>query len=172
MRGVERLEDDIGIGHRRLVIAAGIANRPGIGASTARTDLEESAGIDVSDGSAAGADRVNIQHRRLDRIAMHDRFAREPRHAAFQQCDIGAGAAHVEGDEVFEGRHGSHRLGPDHAGAGPGEHGAHRQAGGRVEADHPAIRLRELRRGGDAELGKAPGEPGRARCSCSGRTNP
>ena len=77
MRRVERLQHDIGVGDGGLVVAAAVADRARIGAGAARPDLEQPAGIDIGDRAAAGADGVDVEHRRLDRIAVHDRLAGE-----------------------------------------------------------------------------------------------
>ena len=55
-----------------------VADRAGIGAGAARPDLQQPAAVDIGDRAAARADGVDVEHRRLDRIAVHDGFAGEP----------------------------------------------------------------------------------------------
>ena len=100
VRRVQGLQDDVGVGDCRVVITAIVASRPRIGASTARPDLEQTATVDERDRAAAGADRVDVEHRSFDRIPVDDRFPGEPRLAALQQRDIGRCAAHIESDDV------------------------------------------------------------------------
>ena len=78
MRRVQRLQHDVGVGHGRLVVAAVVADRAGIGAGAARPDLQQPAAIDIGDRAAAGADGVDVEHRRLDRIAVHHGLAGQP----------------------------------------------------------------------------------------------
>ena len=152
---VERLQHDIGVGDGRLGIAFAVADRTGIGAGAARTHLQEPATVDIGNRAAAGTDGMNVEHRRLDRVAVHDRFGGEPRLAGLQQRDVGRGAAHVEGDEVGQTGRAADGLRADHAGGRAGQHGAHRHVGGRLEADDAAVRLSEMRRDRHAERGQA-----------------
>ena len=49
--GVEVAEQQVGIGHRRPGAAAAVADRPGVGAGTLRSDLDESHGVDAGDAA-------------------------------------------------------------------------------------------------------------------------
>ena len=74
------------------VVAAVVADRARIGAGAARPDLQQAAAVDMGDRAAAGADGVDVEHRRLDRIAVHDRLAGEPAlrrsAAARRRCEV------------------------------------------------------------------------------------
>ena len=98
--GIEKAEDDVGVGHRRAVAAFAIAGRAGIGAGALGPDVQDSARIDRRDRAAAGAQRVDVEARQRDLGHAHRLFAGERGLAALEQRDVGAGAAHVEGDEV------------------------------------------------------------------------
>ena len=50
-------------------------------------------------------------------------------------------------------------LRADHAGGWSGQHGAHRQPRGLSEADHAAVRLRQMRRRAHPEIGEPFAEP-------------
>ena len=82
---------------------------------------------------------------------MHRGLVGQAALAAGEQRDIGAGAAHVEGDQIAEPGEFSHSLRGHHAGGWPGQHGAHRQAGGLLEADDAAVGLRQVRGGAYAQ---------------------
>ena len=68
---VQGPQDDVGVGDCWLVISAIVASRPRIGAGTARPDHEQNAAVDKRDRAAAGADRVDVEHRSFDRIPVH-----------------------------------------------------------------------------------------------------
>ena len=144
MRRVQGLQDHIGIGDRRLVVAAVVAGWPGIGTGAARPDFEQSARVDKRDRAATGADGMNIEHRRLDRIAVDDRLPSEPCLAALQQGDIGGGASHVERDDVVRTGKARRHLGTDHSGARARQDRPHRQLRRDVEPDHTTVGLRQI----------------------------
>jgi hypothetical protein len=98
---------------------------------------------------------VDVQHRGLDRVTVHHRLAGHAADPALQQRDVGAGAAHVEGDQVGIPGQPPHRLRADHAGGGAGQHGAHRQPRRLLETDHPTVGLRQMWRCGHAKLREA-----------------
>src|SRR2546430_9203895 len=61
--GVEVAEDEIGVGHGRLVAAPAVARRTGIGAGRIGADLEQPEGIDPGDRAAARPDFDHLDHR-------------------------------------------------------------------------------------------------------------
>ena len=65
--GGEVAEQQVGVGHRRLGAAAAVTGGPGLGAGRARADPQRAAGVAPADRAAAGADRVDVDHRQLDR---------------------------------------------------------------------------------------------------------
>ena len=84
--------------------ALAVARRPGHGAGALRADLEAAAGVDAGDAAAAGADGLDVDHRRAQRVALDFLEVRAPRLPAIDRGDVAAGAAHVEGDEVAVAR--------------------------------------------------------------------
>ena len=104
--GVEPAEHQIGVGHRRLGAAAAVADRARRRAGAARADVQAALRVEPGDRAAAGADLDDVDHRRLDRKALHvaadvvDRLDREA--AVLDQRALRGGAAHVEGDDVLE----------------------------------------------------------------------
>ena len=130
-----------------------------MGAGAARTDFEQAA-IDISDRSAARAHGVNVQHGRLDRIAMNDGLAGQAAFAAAQQRDIGGGSAHVESDEIRITGEPADLSRADDTGRGAGQNGANRQPFRLLETDHAAIRLGQMRPGANAQAREAARQAG------------
>ena len=144
-------EHQIGVGHGRLLAAQAVAGRARQGAGALRADLEEPVPVEPGDRAAAGADGVDVDHRQADREVGDLAVEADRRAAAPDQGDVGAGPAHVEGDDVRPagGRRDLDRA--DDARRGTGERGADRQIAGAGERHQPAARLV------DADLGL--GEP-------------
>src|SRR5579871_491475 len=97
-------EHQIAVGDRRLAAATAITGGPRYGARTLRAHFELTEAIHTRERAAAGADRVDVDHRKrniapLDLAAILDR-----RLAVFDQRDIAGRAAHVEGDEITQAR--------------------------------------------------------------------
>ena len=134
---VEIAADEVGVGDGRARAAAAVAGRAGIGAGALRADIEEAAAVDPGDRAAARRDRGHVERRHVDLAARDHAFGRFQRHAAFDEGDVGAGAAHVERDEAA-------------ARVILGEIGARLRAGGRVRktACAPCARRRSRRENG------------------------
>ncbi len=97
--GVEAAEHDVGVGERGLLGAAAVTGGARIGTRALRPDLQEPAGIDPADRSAAGADRLRAHGRDGDGQAELDLvLRREERGAVDEQADVAARPAHVEHD--------------------------------------------------------------------------
>ncbi len=157
---VEKAAHEVGIGDGRQRAAAAVAGRSGIGARALRSDIEEAAAVEPGDRAAAGRDRGHVERRHVDLAARDGAFGGFERHAAFDEGDVGGGAAHVEGDEAAPcvlAREIGARL---RAGGRTGEQRVHRApAGDRGrERHHAAVRLHQ-----EALLG-AHALPGRALC--------
>src|SRR5260370_11468038 len=101
MAGVEGWQHNIGVGYGRLDIALAVTDRTGIRACAAWPHLQKPTIVDIGDRAATGADGMDIKHRRLDRIAVHDRLRGQPRLAALEQRNVGRGTAHVGRNEVW-----------------------------------------------------------------------
>ena len=125
--------------------AAAVAGRAGIGARALRADIEEAAAVDPGDRAAAGRDRGHVERRHVDLAARDHALGRFQRHAALDEGDVGAGAAHVERDEAgacVSAREIGARL---RAGGGSGEQRVHGAAAGDGggERHHAAVRLHQ-----------------------------
>ncbi len=79
---------------------APVARGPGHRARALRPHVEDAARVHPRDRAAARAERVDVDARQRDLARAHRLVAGEVRLAALEQRDVGAGAAHVEGDEV------------------------------------------------------------------------
>ena len=100
----EAAEHEIGVGDGRLRAAAAVAGGTRHRLGAARADPQRAALVDPRDRAAAGADRVDVDDRDADRDAVERRLARHLRAAVEHQADVGAGAAHVDRDDVGETR--------------------------------------------------------------------
>ena len=97
----EPAEQQVGVGVRRLLAAAAVAGRPGLGARGLRAVAQRAGLVDPGQRAAAGADREHLDAREADRIAVLDRpLLGHLRLALVDERDVGAGAAHVEPDRV------------------------------------------------------------------------
>ena len=76
--GVQVAEKQVGVGHRRLVIATPVTGRAGHRAGALRPDFERSGLVQPSDAAAAGADLRDINDRQIEGItaAANQRAAR------------------------------------------------------------------------------------------------
>ena len=97
---VEVAAHEVSVGDRRPQAAASIAGRAGIGARALRADIEEAAAVDPGDRTAAGGYRGHIERGHVNLPARDHALSDFERGAAFDEGDVGAGAAHVERDEA------------------------------------------------------------------------
>jgi hypothetical protein len=67
--GIEIAEDEVGIGHGRFGTALPVARRPRIGPGDLRADLQQAHLVDPADRAAAGAQRLDLDHRHADAVA-------------------------------------------------------------------------------------------------------
>ncbi len=100
MRRIEIAEHQVGVGHGGLATAAAVTGGARHGAGALRADMQDAAGVDPGDRAAAGAEAGDVeavQRKAMaaDAAATHQRWL-----AVDDQADIGAGAAHVERDQV------------------------------------------------------------------------
>ena len=110
-RGGNAAEHQIGVGDGRLVAAVRVAHRSGLGAGAARSDLEMALAGDPGDRAAAGADGLDVDHRNAHREGADRAAVGDVRLAAFDQAEIGRGAAGVERHDVGKaGDLGDHRA--------------------------------------------------------------
>ena len=110
---IDEAQHDVGVRHRRPLVAEAVAGRPRHGAGRLRPDLEQAALVDARERAAAGPDLGDVDGRHLQHVAAGlDEAARRGdavaelvfrRHAGPAVLDdhgLGRGAAHVEHDEV------------------------------------------------------------------------
>ena len=90
--------ESVGDGGQRA--AAAVAGRARRGAGALWPDLEHAEAIDPGDRSAAVADRGDGHARDVERQVADLLAQAELRLAVDDQCDVGAGAADIEGDDV------------------------------------------------------------------------
>ena len=100
--GIQPAEHEVGVGDGGRIAAPAVAGGAGLGARALRPHLEGAAGIGARDAAAAGADGGDVDHRHQHRIAADPGVARGGLVVAAvdHDADVGAGAAHVEGDEA------------------------------------------------------------------------
>ena len=97
---IEIAEHQIGVGDGRFGAALAIAGRPRRRAGALRPDMQDAAGIDPRDRAAAGADRGDIEAVERDAVAGDAAVHDQRRLAVDDEADVGAGAAHIERDQV------------------------------------------------------------------------
>ena len=93
-------EQQVGVGHRRVLAAAPVARRPGVGARRVRAHPQRAARVAPRDRAAAGAHGVDVEHRQRQRPARHDALGGLRHAAACDQAHVAGGAAHVEAHHV------------------------------------------------------------------------
>ena len=99
-RRVEVAQDDMGVGDRRVDAAASVARRSGHGSGGHRPDAQRAARVAPRDRTAAGADRVDVDHRQRQRPAADLAPGDVPHRAAGHDRHVARRAAHVEAQEV------------------------------------------------------------------------
>src|SRR5207244_7430929 len=97
-----------------VIAAAAVARGAGLGPGAARSDAQPTAGVDPRDAPAAGADRVDVHHRRAHGVGADRALAREQRLALPRQRHVVARAAHVERDEIAHAGALGREAGADH----------------------------------------------------------
>ena len=90
----------MGIGDSRQITLP-IAGGSGYGSGTFGTSSEQSAFVDARDGTAAGADSLNIQHGYPHGNSIKVSFSSLPRRA-FREAHICRCAAHIEREDPIE----------------------------------------------------------------------
>ena len=78
---IEYPENQIGVGHSRLIATAAITGRTGTGAGALRSDAQEPAGIDPGDAATAGTNGAHINLRQSQKVIIDHRFGRDDKAA-------------------------------------------------------------------------------------------
>jgi hypothetical protein len=145
-RGRDAAEHEVGVGDGRFVAAVRIAHRPRHGAGAARPDLEMALAADPGDRAAANADGGDVDHRDADG-KLPDRTAiGEVRLGAFDQAEIGRGAAGVERHEIGKAGNVRDHRAAQRTGGRPGERGRDRLAQNLLGTRDAAARLHDQER--------------------------
>ena len=127
-------EQEVRVGHGRLLAAVTVGGRTGTRARRAWADAQRAARVPPGDRAAAGADGVDVEHRQRDRPAADLAPAGLAHLAAEHHADVAARAAHVEAQRVRLARGVRGPGGAGGAARGAGEHGQHRVVGGLLQA--------------------------------------
>ena len=69
---VDEPEHDVGVGDRRLGAAEPVARRSRTRPGALRSDVQPALVVDPRDAAAAGADRLDVEHRQRHRVALED----------------------------------------------------------------------------------------------------
>ena len=137
----------MGVGDGRLCPLS-ITDWSGIGPGGLRPGAQRSSVVKPSDGTAPRTDRVNVEHGNGHRQTAHEPFLAGGERAALlnvvEQCDVGRGAAHVEGDDPFTARQFGHIARAHHAAGGPGKHRADRLLGSEAGGNGAPVGLHDL----------------------------
>ena len=141
----EASEDGLGVRDGEL-LAGAVAGGAGDGTSRLRSDAQRAAGVDARDGSATRADGVHVDDGR-PRGEVADDHVRARRDRAVAECDVGGGAAHVEGDDAVVARRAGDLEGPVDARGRAGEQGGDREARGTVDTRRAAVALDDVEGG-------------------------
>ncbi|MDW8207602.1 MAG: hypothetical protein RMJ43_07170 [Chloroherpetonaceae bacterium] len=123
------LEEDVGIGDGEVVSFA-VGDGSGVGACAVGSDAEGSGGVDVCDGSSSGSDGVDVEHGDAEGDVAEGSGGSAGAVCVVEECDVGAGASHIEGDEVGEAGGASEVCGGDDTAGGSGERGGDGVCGG------------------------------------------
>jgi len=133
-------EHDVGVGHRGLDAPEAVGGGPGLSAGTARADLERAVDVEPGDGSAAGADRPDVDLSDLHREGSDEVIGRRQWPAVPHEADVRARAAHVVRDEVGDTRPRSGEAALAHAAGRPGHRRADREPSRGLDGHHSAAR--------------------------------
>ena len=155
--GIQAAEHHVGVGDGDLLTALAVADRAWRRTGALRSDPQHAAGIDPGDRAAAGADRAQVDTGRRHRQAEVDLVAGGvgdlPVH---HHGHVGAGAAHVEGDQVAAAGLLAEVAAADHAAGQAGQHGVRRQLLGRRRRHLSAVGLHDGEGAAEAALAQAP----------------
>ena len=139
---IEEAEDHVGVGDGRRGAAPAVAGGPRVGARALRSDVQDLAGH-ARDGAPAGAQRVDVERGERDLRDAHPLLPGELRLAVLQERDVGAGAPHVEGDQVALAEQAGRIRAGGHAARGARQHGAGGDAARLGDRRHAAVRLHD-----------------------------
>ena len=141
--GVDVAEHEVRVGDGRARAAAAVADRTGVGLRALRADAQH-ARLHRRDRAAARADRVHLDHRQSDEVAVLPvPEAADRGRAAAHEARLVARAAHVDRDEVRNTRARRDRARADHAAGRPGSERGNRALGELFRGHDPAVALHD-----------------------------
>ena len=138
---------DVGVGDGRLLAAEVVARRPRHGPRALGPHLDEGSGVHAGDAPAARTDRVNVDHGLLDVVASDPPNPAQGHLPIPHQRHVGAGAPHVEGDDVGMPGLAGHRDGAHDAGGGARQQQRDGQSLGLLEGHDAAVGPHDARGG-------------------------
>ena len=156
--GIEIAEQQVRVGDRRLLAAAAVAGRTGVGPGGMWAHAQGPAGVAPGDAAAAGAHRVDVDHRQRERAAADLAAAAHLDAAVERDRHVAGRASHVEPDDVARAGQLGHRRGADGAAGRARQHGPGAVAGGRGRVCDAAAREHDLGHGEPLVAGPL-GEP-------------
>ena len=108
---VQAAEQHVGVCHGGRCAAQAIAGRTGAGACALRAHPQRAGAAQAGQAAAAGADLVDIDHRGQQRqaalVAADHHAVGHQRLKMAHHTGLGCGAAHVEGNRVFNAQRGA-----------------------------------------------------------------
>ena len=155
---VEAPEQEVRVGDRRLLAAAAVARRAGVGARAARAGAQRAAGVAPGDRAAARADGVDVDHRQRERPAADLAPGGLAHDAVLDDADVARRAAHVEADEVRMAAVARDERGRGGAAGRPRQDRERGMAGGELGGGEAAAGLHDARLG-QARLVRAREQP-------------
>ncbi len=108
-------EQEIRIGHGRLLSAEPVAGGAGCRSRALGADSQRAARVQPHDRAASRSHRVHCERREPDRESAHVSLVLAPRLAVRDRADVGGRPAHVEREGVRESGERSYPGGPDDA---------------------------------------------------------
>ena len=155
--GVDAPEHGVGVGYRRGIAAASVADGAGARAGALRADPEQPAGIDPRDAAAARADGVDVDQREVQRHRVRQvLLVGDGGLAVADEGEIEARASHVAGEHVVEpGRLAEPGRG-DGTGGGTGQHRVRRGAARGAGGHHPPVALHQQEPAPESGVGEPP----------------
>src|SRR5579862_3824193 len=140
MRRIEISHYQIGIRYRRFTPPAPITRRPWHRACTLRTDMQDAARIDATDRTTARTQADNVEAVERQPVPADAATADQRWFARYDQADIGAGATHVERNQIVAAQQLRRVTTAGNTARGTRQHTAGRKPGRLCKRRHPAVR--------------------------------
>jgi hypothetical protein len=144
--GIEIAEHEIRVGDGRRLTTLAVARGPRLGARALGPHAEDASFVHTRDGSAARAQRNDVEARQRHAVSAHFPVARHLRLAAHDDGDIRAGAAHVERDEIAFAQEPGCIASAGNTARGARQHRAGGEAYRFGNRSHAAVRLHDENR--------------------------